>query len=152
MQFANVAVIGAGGWGSGITTVLAENFDEITIWAREEEVCKQINEEHSLVANLIKEGKIDKKEAFRHPQKHILTQALGLERNLNIDSGKVDILSEDILLLCTDGLTDMIREEEIENMIIEFKGDINLLAEKLLNTALKNGGNDNITFIIVLNS
>jgi glycerol-3-phosphate dehydrogenase (NAD(P)+) len=46
MQFSNVAVIGAGGWGSGITTVLAENFDEITIWAREEEVCKQINEEH----------------------------------------------------------------------------------------------------------
>src|SRR6056297_105340 len=46
MQFTNVAVIGAGGWGSGITTVLAENFDEVTIWAREKEVCRQINQDH----------------------------------------------------------------------------------------------------------
>ncbi|MGM0602759.1 MAG: Stp1/IreP family PP2C-type Ser/Thr phosphatase [Bacillota bacterium] len=113
---------------------------------------EQINEEHSLVADLIKEGKIEKKDAFNHPQRHILTQALGLEKNLKIDEGKLDIFADDIVLLCTDGLTDLIREEEIEKLIDEFRGNLDLLAEKLLNTALENGGSDNITFILILNS
>lgn len=113
---------------------------------------KQVNKEHSLVADLIRNGKIEKKEAFNHPQKHILTQALGLEKKLEIDAGEENISAGDIILLCTDGLSDLIREKEIEKLIDEFNKDLDLLAEKLLNTALKNGGSDNITFILILNS
>ncbi len=113
---------------------------------------KQINKEHSLVADLIRNGKIAKKEAFNHPQKHILTQALGLEKKLEIDAGKENISAGDIIFLCTDGLSDLIREKEIEKLIDEFYKDLDLLAEKLLNTALKNGGSDNITFILISNS
>ncbi|RCW51417.1 MULTISPECIES: Stp1/IreP family PP2C-type Ser/Thr phosphatase [unclassified Halanaerobium] len=113
---------------------------------------KQVNKEHSLVADLIRNGKLEKKEAFNHPQKHILTQALGLEKELEIDAGKEDISTGDIILLCTDGLSDLIREEEIEDLINVFNRDLDLLAENLLNTALKNGGSDNITFILILNS
>lgn len=108
---------------------------------------EKITTDDSLVNELIEKGKISKGEAFNHPQKHILTQALGTDYKINIEKKIVELKDNDILLFCTDGLTDMIREEKIEEIIANNFSDINILARKLGKKALENGGSDNITLI-----
>ncbi|MGM0410464.1 MAG: Stp1/IreP family PP2C-type Ser/Thr phosphatase [Bacillota bacterium] len=108
---------------------------------------EKITTDDSLVNELIEKGKISKGEAFNHPQKHILTQALGTDYKINIEKKIVELKDNDILLFCTDGLTDMIREEKIEEIIANNFSDINILAKKLGKKALENGGSDNITLI-----
>lgn len=109
---------------------------------------KQISQDHSLVANLINEGEITKEEAFNHPQKNVLTQALGLEDNLDLDKGKIRLSENNTLLLCTDGLSDMIRKEKLED-IFSCTDNLEKIEKNLFNEALAEGGLDNITFIIV---
>lgn len=107
----------------------------------------KLSRDHSLVENLLREGKITEKEAFNHPRKNIVTQALGLEKKLDIDSGSYKLAADDYLLLCTDGLTDMIPRGKIENYFNEYS-DPELLSKNLLAGALTAGGADNITFIV----
>ena len=108
---------------------------------------EKITTDDSLVNELIENGKISKGEAFNHPQKHILTQALGTDFTINIENKIIELNDNDILLFCTDGLTDMIREEKIEEIITNNFSDINILTKKLGKKALENGGSDNITLI-----
>ena len=108
---------------------------------------QRITTDDSLVNELVKKGKISSEEAFDHPQKHILTQALGLEKDIKVETNNILLKENDILLFCTDGLTDMIREQEIANIIDSNTSDIEVLARKLGDKALENGGNDNITLI-----
>ena len=106
----------------------------------------KITTDDSLVNELIESGRLNPNEAFDHPQKHILTQALGIDKDINIETEEVELKDEDLLLLCTDGLTDMIREEKIGEMISNHS-DLNTLTQKLGKKALENGGSDNITLI-----
>ena len=99
------------------------------------------------MADLLREGKITKEEAFNHPKKNIVTQALGLEDTLDLDKGQLEITADDYILLCTDGLTDMVREEKIENIFKE-NTDLESAADELLQRALSNGGLDNVTLIV----
>jgi protein phosphatase len=108
---------------------------------------KKISQDHSLVADLLRKGKITEEEAFNHPKKNIVTQALGLEDELDIHKGDLKLTEDDYILLCTDGLTDMVREEKIEEILIKTK-DLETAADKLLQRALSSGGLDNITLIV----
>ena len=108
---------------------------------------EKVTTDDSLVNELIESGRLSPGEAFDHPQKHILTQALGTDYDINIEKETVKLKDDDILMFCTDGLTDMIREKRIEEIIAEHTSDINTLAQKLGNKALENGGSDNITLI-----
>lgn len=108
---------------------------------------KKISRDHSLVAELLRKGKITEAEAFDYPRKNVVTQALGLEQELDIDTGQLDLEADNLILFCTDGLTDMIRKNRIAE-ILNDAADLEELAEKLLAEALANGGSDNITFII----
>ena len=107
---------------------------------------KKITTDDSLVNELIKNGRLKPSEAFDHPKKHILTQALGIDKNIHIETNKLDLENNDLLLFCTDGLTDMIREEKIEEII---SGHVKLdtITKKLGKKALENGGSDNITLV-----
>lgn len=107
----------------------------------------KISKDHSLVAKLLNEGKITEEEAFNHPQKNIVTQALGLEEDLDLDKGKITIGDENYILLCTDGLTDMIREKELEE-IFNINQGLEKIADELMLKALNQGGSDNITLIV----
>lgn len=120
----------------------------IYIFDAAEEKLQKISKDHSLVGQLLRDGKITEEEAFKHPKKNIVTQALGLDRELDIDSGKYNLAEDDLILLCTDGLSDLIRREDMQNIIIN-NDSIEKMAEKLLEKALSNGGTDNITFIII---
>lgn len=108
---------------------------------------KKITKDHSLVAELLRKGKITEEEAFNHPRKNVVTQALGLDEELDLNTGEIKISADDLILFCTDGLTDMIRNKKIKE-IFTLNNNLDKLAENLLNEALANGGSDNITFII----
>lgn len=110
----------------------------------------KISTDHSYVDQLISRGKISEEEAFSHPKRNILTQAIGLERNLDLDTGKIELNPGDYILICSDGLTDMIREKDVELMISNFYPDVKKINDKLLTKALDAGGSDNITFISCL--
>jgi len=109
---------------------------------------EKISKDHSLVGQMYREGKLTEDQAFEHPQKNILTQALGLDKDIEIDSGKTKFEENDLILLCTDGLSDLIRRKEM-SMILKENDNIDQSSAKLLERALKNGGSDNITFIII---
>jgi len=111
---------------------------------------KKISRDHSYVNQLVTKGKITAEEAFDHPKRNVLTQAIGLERKLDLDTGRIELNAGDYILVCSDGLTDMIREEEIKLIISNYYPEVEKINEKLLNEALNAGGNDNITFISCL--
>jgi len=108
---------------------------------------KQITKDHSLVNDLIDNNSIKPAEAFDHPQKNIITQALGIDKDLKIQTNELDITKKDIIMLCTDGLSDMIRFENIEEVLKKDKS-LKEIIEELGSKALKNGGTDNITIIM----
>ena len=108
----------------------------------------QLTEDHSLVAELVVQGSITKEEARSHPQKNIITRAVGTEKEIEVDLIIKDRLGDDILLLCSDGLTNMLNDYEIKEVII---GNNNLqeACEILVEKANENGGFDNISVIAI---
>ena len=108
----------------------------------------QITEDHTLVNELIKKGSITESQALNHPQRNIITQALGTSIDIEIDLDTVEFTSGDLLLLCTDGLYNMLEEK----IILETLTKSRCLDEgtrTLVNMANENGGMDNITIIII---
>ena len=107
----------------------------------------QVTRDHTYVADLQASGEITEEEAFIHPQRHILMKALGVEESVRSDSLHFKLLPDDRLLLCSDGLSDMLREQEI----LDIMGGENLeqVADALLERSLSNGGRDNVSFIII---
>ena len=107
---------------------------------------RKISKDHSYVEKLVEDGKISKSEAQHHPKKNMLIKAIGTTDELEPDGYVKTFLKDDILLMCSDGLTNMIKEDEILGII---KDDINTAVENLVEKANDNGGYDNITVIIV---
>lgn len=108
----------------------------------------QITTDHSLVNELLKQEQITEEEALNHPQRHLLLQALGSGNKLNIEINCFSLERSDIILLCTDGLNNMLSDEEIARLINSSEGDLQEKSERLVNTANQKGGLDNITVIL----
>ena len=109
---------------------------------------KQITEDHSLVEEMVRMGGIRREQARSHPKKNIITRAIGAEDELEIDFFQVKLKKGDFVLMCSDGLTNMIEDEEIR-MILQGQRDIVEKAEALVATANNNGGKDNIAVILI---
>lgn len=107
---------------------------------------KQITKDHSFVQLLVDNGRITPEEAENHPDKNIITRAIGIEGFVDVDVDIVDIKDEDILLLCTDGLNGYVKDDDILKTVKEY-GDSS--TEKLVETANLNGGHDNITVVLI---
>ena len=108
---------------------------------------KQLTTDHSYVNELVKTGRITPQEAKYHPGKHVLTRALGTEPELCIDGFVFDVELQDKILICTDGVTNMIEEEHIKRII-----QMNTLEDAVNSIVLlanENGGTDNITSILI---
>jgi protein phosphatase len=110
----------------------------------------QLTEDHTYVNKLINAGTLTKSEARMHPQKNIITKALGSVRNIEPDFYRFDLEPGDRILLCTDGLHGELSDEEIEE-IMRSEDDLNELARKLVNAANAKGGHDNITVVLADN-
>jgi serine/threonine protein phosphatase PrpC len=110
--------------------------------------CRKLTEDHSLVAQLIKNGSISPEEGDHHPQKNIITRALGTCMTAEIDLDTQGLQDGDILLLCTDGLTNMLELKEIIR-ICSSGEDPQSISEELIKEANLMGGRDNVTAIVV---
>lgn len=109
---------------------------------------KQITKDHSLVEEMIRLGEIDREDARNHPDKNIITRAIGASEDIAVDFFEMKLEKDDMILMCSDGLTNMIEDEEIRR-IIESQKSPEQKAEKLVQIANNNGGKDNITVIII---
>ena len=109
---------------------------------------KQLSKDHSLVEEMVRLGEMDKADAKDHPDKNIITRAVGVVPELSVDFFEVELKPGDTVLMCSDGLTNMIEDEEIKKIVLGQR-DIVEKAEKLIDTANGNGGKDNITVVLI---
>jgi serine/threonine protein phosphatase PrpC len=109
---------------------------------------KQITKDHSLVEEMVRLGEIDPEDARNHPDKNIITRAIGASADIAVDFFEMKLERDDIILMCSDGLTNMIEDEEILK-IIKKKKTPEQKAQRLVEIANNNGGKDNIAVIII---
>lgn len=109
----------------------------------------QITKDHSLVQMLIDQGQLTNREAKNHPRKNVITRALGIEDEIEVDCFTISLQQNDKILLCSDGLTNMLTNSEIHE--IAASSDAEAAVDLLIREANKKGGIDNITVIIAQN-
>lgn len=141
--------------GMGTTAVIAlikdgeaviANVGDSRIYLVNEEI-KQLTRDHSVVQSLIESGKITPEDAKFHPRKNVITRAIGAEGAVTADSAVIKLNSGDTLLLCTDGLSNYLDDNDILSV---FKNtDISSVPERLVEKANQNGGGDNITVVTI---
>ena len=109
---------------------------------------RQITRDHSYVEEMVRIGELDRADARNHPDKNIITRAVGAEDKVEPDFFTVELQEGEIVLMCSDGLTNMLEDEEIR-MIISGARDLVEKAESLVEAANANGGRDNISVILI---
>lgn len=107
----------------------------------------QVTTDHSMVQDLLSRGKITTEEAEHHPNKNIITRAVGVDKSIEIDFDQFDLEDDDTLLLCTDGLSNYVSNSEMVEIMSD--GKKYAFAERLVSKANQNGGGDNITVVII---
>lgn len=108
---------------------------------------EQITHDHSLVEEMIRIGELQRKDAKNYPDRNVITRAIGVRVPVRVDFFDVKLEHGDIILLCSDGLTNMVEDEEILE-IVKKSGSIEEAAGALVDTANKNGGKDNISVVL----
>jgi protein phosphatase len=108
---------------------------------------EQLTEDHSLVAELVRSGKLSPEEAEGHPQRSVITRALGTDPDVDVDTFSVKTKPGDLFLICSDGLTSMVDDETILAEVARNRDDLKSAAKALVRAANKSGGEDNITVV-----
>jgi serine/threonine protein phosphatase PrpC len=108
---------------------------------------ERLTQDHSLVEELVRRGKLTAEQAAEHPQRSIITRALGPEATVEVDTWTYPVRAGDVLLLCSDGLTSMISEERVAE-ILGSTDDLGIAADDLIDDANEAGGRDNITVVL----
>jgi protein phosphatase len=108
---------------------------------------EQLTDDHSLVGELMRSGKLSPEEAETHPQRSVITRALGTEPDIDVDTFTVEAEPDDVFLLCSDGLTDMVSDRDILAVLQE-SSDLQAAARALVEAANAVGGEDNITVVV----
>lgn len=117
------------------------------VYRKRNQFFRRLTTDHSYVQKLVSDGTITKEEAYHHPKKNMLIKALGCATYVEPDVMVKGFLKDDILLMCSDGLTNMLRDEKIVEIINE---NPIVACDRLINEANENGGLDNITAVIIL--
>ncbi len=144
--------------GMGTTAVLATvNNDTLTVAnvgdsrlyiISAEKTITQITRDHSLVEEMVRMGGIDRVSARNHPDKNIITRAIGATGNVNIDFFEVSLKEGDVILMCSDGLSNMLEDKDILE-IVTTNDDLQTTANALVSAANENGGSDNISVVLI---
>jgi len=107
----------------------------------------QLTDDHSLVGELVRSGKLTPEDAESHPQRSVITRALGTDPDVDVDTITVETRSGDVFLLCSDGLYSMVGNDRILELVERHRGDLKTAAKALIAAANKGGGDDNITVV-----
>jgi PPM family protein phosphatase len=110
---------------------------------------EQLTDDHSLVAELVRSGRLTPEEAEAHPQRSVITRAVGTEPDVDVDTFTIEPEDGDLFLICSDGLTDMVDDGTIIDAIKRHRGDLDEAAKALVGAANRVGGEDNITVLLV---
>ena len=142
--------------GMGTTVVVATiieeclyvaNVGDSRLYLLNDEI-KQITKDHSLVEEMIRLGGLEEEIARYHPKKNVITRAVGGNSEIRSDFFEIQLEPGDVILMCSDGLTNMLDDEEIK-LLVEKQRDVVEQAESLVKAANENGGRDNITVTII---
>ena len=144
----------ASGMGTTMTVALVEEMtvaighvgDSRAYLVRGEQM-EQLTEDHSLVNELLKSGKLSEEEAQIHPQRSVITRAVGTDPDVDVDGFTIEAEDGDVFLICSDGLTDMVDDEEILELLHHHRDDLDKAVKSLVAAANRGGGDDNITAV-----
>jgi PPM family protein phosphatase len=144
----------ASGMGTTTTVALVEA-GQVTIghvgdsraYRLRDNALEQLTQDHSLVAELVRSGKLSPEEAETHPQRSVITRALGTEPDVDADTFTVETQPGDVFLLCSDGLTTMVEDDHIVDVVNRHRGDLERAAKELIADANRSGGDDNVTVV-----
>lgn len=143
--------------GMGTTVVVATlqeghlsvaNVGDSRLYLLGQDGLRQITRDHSVVEEMVRKGEVPKEAARNHPKRNLITRAVGAEQEVKTDFFDEQLHAGDVILMCTDGLTTMVKEEEI-TQILASETDIDEKAASLVERANANGGRDNITVIVI---
>ncbi|GAX05389.1 serine/threonine protein phosphatase [Secundilactobacillus pentosiphilus] len=143
--------------GMGTTVVLAVIFNQTVLignigdsrgYLLRDHIFSQVTEDHSLVNELVKRGELSKQAARVHPKKNVITRSLGIEKAVQIDMHYLELTDNDMLLLCSDGLSDMVNDEQIQK-VLENDSTVGQKCDQLIQLANDAGGLDNISVILI---
>jgi protein phosphatase len=109
---------------------------------------RQVTQDHSLLQELVARGFYTPEEAHRAAAKNYVTRALGVEPTVDVDVTEVPVSKDDLYLLCSDGLSDMVEDEDIHLTISTFGGNLEMLAKQLVLLSNDNGGRDNVSIVL----
>jgi protein phosphatase len=144
----------ASGMGTTITAALVEgtrvtfgHVGDSRAYLLRDGVMEQLTEDHSLVNELMKTGKLSPEEAETHPQRSVITRALGTDPDVDVDTFVIDAKEADLFLICSDGLTTMVADEDILELLERNHDDLDRAAKALVAAANRAGGEDNITVV-----
>ena len=145
----------ASGMGTTITVALFEDgavsfghVGDSRAYLIRDEKLEQLTEDHSLVAELVRSGRLPHEEAEAHPHRTVITRALGTDPDVDVDSFSIEAKPGDLFLLCSDGLTSMVGDEAILDVTEQRRDDLDATAKELVGAANRSGGEDNITVVL----
>ncbi|HZC74915.1 MAG TPA: Stp1/IreP family PP2C-type Ser/Thr phosphatase [Gaiellaceae bacterium] len=130
----------------GMTVAIGHVGDSRAYLVRGEQM-EQVTEDHSLVNELLKTGKLSEEEAHVHPQRSVITRAVGTDPDVDVDGFTIEAEEGDIFLICSDGLSDMVEDEEILELVHANRDDLDKAVKALVAAANRGGGEDNITAV-----
>ena len=113
------------------------------------EKIQQITRDHSLVQEMVRMGELDPEQARKHPKKNIITRALGAEKTVDIDFFDLKLEPGDVVLMCSDGLSNMVEDSELREIISDTSTNLDEKGRILIREANRNGGKDNIAIVLV---
>ena len=143
--------------GMGTTMVVATIFDhhmcvgnvgDSRLYVYREGQLQQITQDHSVVGEMVRKGEMPKEQAKNHPKRNLITRAVGAEKEIRVDFFDETLEDGDLVLMCTDGLTSMVEEKQIEEVLASAVS-LQEKTDRLVELANDNGGRDNITIIII---
>ena len=108
---------------------------------------RQLTDDHSIVAEMVRQGQLTADAARRHPSRNIITRALGAEPSVEIDELRVELAPGDIVLLCSDGLSSLVEDDDIQELVVGAQ-TLEQAAQDLVTAALEKGGTDNVTVVL----
>ena len=110
---------------------------------------RQITRDHSYVEEMIRIGELDRADARNHPDKNIITRALGAERTVDVDFFDLKLEPGNVVLMCSDGLSNMVEDDRIGEIISDTDRDLQERGQALISEANRNGGKDNIAIVLI---